>query len=179
MSSGERQLAERLEKKLDADCLLWYDVLVGPRQMRPDFVLAHPRHGLLLLETRDWTIQTIQRATRQMWEIVHAGPLKVVINPLAQARHCSIQVVTALQRDPQLLRTTGADQGKLAFACGFGVVFTAITRAQFDAATLGDAIEPQHVICQDEMPESVDPAQFQQRLWQTLAGVSQGAMSPT
>ncbi len=178
MNGGERQLAERLEQKLDADCLLWYDVPVGPRQMRPDFVLLHPRHGLLMLETRDWTIETIQRATRQMWEIIPDGQLKVVINPLAQARHCSIQLVNALQRDAQLLQTSGAGQGKLAFACGFGVVFTAITRAQFDAAALGDAIEPQHVICQDEMPESVDPAQFQQRLWQMLAGTAQGALSP-
>ena len=30
MTSGERRLAERLEKKLDDDYLLWYDVPVGP-----------------------------------------------------------------------------------------------------------------------------------------------------
>jgi hypothetical protein len=47
MTSGERRLAERLEQKLDDDYLLWYDVPIGPKQTHPDFVLLHPRRGLL------------------------------------------------------------------------------------------------------------------------------------
>lgn len=70
------------------------------RTPHPDFVVMHPQRGLLILETKDWKMETIQRATRQIWEIVPDGQLKVVINPLAQARHCAIQVVNALERDP-------------------------------------------------------------------------------
>jgi hypothetical protein len=164
-TTGEKRLAERLEQKLDADYLLWYDVPIGPKQTHPDFVVLHPRRGLLILETKDWKLETIQRATRQMWEIIPDGQLKVVINPLAQARHCAIQVVNALERDPQLVQPVGAHQGKLAFPWGHGVVFTRITRKQFDAAGLGDAIEPHYVICKDEMEESADVEEFQQRLW--------------
>jgi len=164
-SSGERRLAERLEQKLDADYLLWHNVPIGPKQTHPDFVVMHPRRGLLILETKDWKLDTVQRATRQMWEILVNGQPKVVINPLAQARHCAIQVVNALERDPQLVQPAGAHQGKLAFPWGHGVVFTRITRKQFDAAGLGDAIEPHYVICQDEMEESADTEEFQQRLW--------------
>ena len=46
MTTGERRLAERLEQKLDADYLLWYDVPIGPKQTHPDFVVMHPRRGL-------------------------------------------------------------------------------------------------------------------------------------
>jgi len=127
-STGERRLAERLEQKLDDDYLLWHNVPIGPKQTHPDFVLLHPRRGLLILETKDWKLETIQRATRQMWEIHAHGQTKVVINPLAQARHCAIQVVNALERDPQLVQPDGAHQGKLAFSWGHGVVFTRITR---------------------------------------------------
>jgi len=164
-STGERRLAERLEQKLDNDYLLWHNVPIGPKQTHPDFVLLHPRRGLLILETKDWKLETIQRATRQMWEIIPNGHLKVEKNPLAQARHCAIQVVNALERDPQLVQPDGAHQGKLAFPWGHGVVFTRITRKQFDAAGLSDAIEPRYVICQDEMEESADVEEFQQRLW--------------
>ncbi|WP_296449128.1 DEAD/DEAH box helicase [Rhodoferax sp. UBA5149] len=164
-TTGERRLAERMEQKLDDDYLLWYDVPIGPKQTHPDFVVLHPRRGLLILETKDWKLETIQRATRQMWEIIPDGQLKVVINPLAQARHCAIQVVNALERDPQLVQPAGAHQGKLAFPWGHGVVFTRITRKQFESAGLGDAIEPHYVICQDEMEESADVEEFQQRLW--------------
>lgn len=165
MTSGEKRLAERLEQKLDDDYRLWYDVPIGPKQTHPDFVLLHPRRGLLILETKDWKLDTIQSATRQAWEIIPDGQPKVVINPLAQARHCAIQVVNALERDAQLIHQEGPHKGKLAFPWGHGVVFTRITRKQFDAAGLGEAIAPDYVICQDEMLETADPEAFQQRLW--------------
>ncbi len=165
MTPGERRFAERLEQKLDDDYLVWYDVPIGPKQSHPDFVILHPRRGLLILETKDWKLETIKNASRQAWEIIPDGRVKVVINPLAQARHCAIQVVNALERDPQLIQTSGSHQGKLAFPWGHGVVLTHITRHQFDAAGLGDAIEPHHVICSDEMTASADVEGFQQRLW--------------
>jgi hypothetical protein len=137
----------------------------------------HPRRGLLILETKDWKLETIRRATRQVWDIVPDGQPKVVINPLAQARHCAIHVVNALERDPQLVHPSGAHQGKLAFPWGHGVVFTRITRKQFEAAGLGDAIEPQYVICSDEMEKSGDVEEFQQRLWNMFPHAFGGVMS--
>lgn len=177
MTQGERRLAERLEQKLDDDYLVWYDVPVGPKQSHPDFVLIHPRRGLLILETKHWKLETIKSATRQAWEIIPDGHVKVVINPLAQARHCAIQVVNALERDPQLVHADGSHQGKLAFPWGHGVVLTRITRSQFEAAGLGNAIEPHYVICSDEMTEGADPEQFQQRLWNMFPHSFGGVMS--
>lgn len=121
MTSGERRLAERLEQKLEDDYMLWYDVPVGPKQSHPDFVLIHPRRGILILETKDWKLETIKKASRQAWEIVPDGQHKIVINPLEQARHCAIQVVRALERDPQLIHGDGPHKGKLAFPWGHGV----------------------------------------------------------
>ena len=177
MTSGERRLAERLEQKLEDDYLLWYDVPVGPKQTHPDFVVIHPRRGALILETKDWRLDTIRKATREYFEIIPDGHVKAVMNPLQQARHCAIQVVNALERDPQLVQAEGRHQGKLAFPWGHGVVFTRITRKQFDAAGLGEAIEPHRVICQDEMFEDVDAEAFQQRLWNMFPHAFGGALS--
>jgi hypothetical protein len=166
MTSGEKRLAERLEQKLDEDYMLWYDVPVGPKQTHPDFVVIHPRRGLMILETKDWSLGTIVKAGKQAWDIIPDGKPKTVINPLQQARHCAIQVVNALERDAQLIHPDGPHKGKLAFPWAHGVVFTRITRKQFDDAGLGEAIEPHYVICKDEMSESVEAEAFQQRLWQ-------------
>jgi hypothetical protein len=176
-STGERRLAERLEQKLDADYLLWHNVPIGPKQTYPDFVVLHPRHGLLVLETKDWHLQTIQNATRQYWTILDHGQPKPVKNPLAQARHCAIQVVNALERDPQLVQASGAHQGKLAFPWGHGVVFTRITRKEFETSGLGETIDANYVICQDEMLEHVDPEDFQKRLWDMFPHYFGGAIS--
>jgi hypothetical protein len=166
MTSGEKRLAERLEQKLDEDYMLWYDVPVGPKQTHPDFVVIHPRRGLMILETKDWSLGTIVKAGKQAWDIIPDGKPKTVINPLQQARHCAIQVVNALERDAQLIHPDGPHKGKLAFPWAHGVVFTRITRKQFDDAGLGEAIEPHYVICKDEMSESVEAEAFQKRLWQ-------------
>ncbi len=166
MTNGEKRLAERLEQKLEDDYLIWYDVPIGPRQTHPDFVVLHPRRGLLILETKDWRLETIKTANRTDWTIAPDGHAKVVSNPLMQARHCAIQVVNALERDPQLVHPSGPHQGKLAFPWGHGVVFTHITRRQFESAGLAEAIPSHYAICSDEMTETVDAEDFQQRLWQ-------------
>lgn len=167
MTTGEKRLSERLEQKLEDDYLLWYDVPIGPKQTHPDFVVLHPHRGALILETKDWYISTISHASRDTFEILDAGSgqPKTVSNPLVQARHCAIQVINALQRDPQLQQPEGPHQGQLIFPWGYGVVFTRITRAQFEAAELGRAIPERLVICQDEMFEHVEPEAFQARLW--------------
>jgi hypothetical protein len=177
MTSGERRFAERLEQKLDDDYLIWYDVPVGPKQSHPDFVIIHPGRGLLILETKDWRLDTIRKADKQAWEIIPQGQLKVVINPIAQARHCAIQVVNALERDPQLRHADGPYTGKLLFPWGHGTVFTNITRKQFTDGGLGNVIEPHLAICRDEMTESVDVEAFQRRLWEMFPHSFGGAIS--
>lgn len=139
MTQGERRLAERLEQKLDADYLAWYDVPIGPKQAHPDFVILHPRRGLLILEVKDWRLDTIRRVDRQTWEIIPGGQPKNVINPIEQARHYAHQVVDALSRDHQLVSHEGRGKGTLNFPWSYGVVLTHITRRQFDSAGLGQA----------------------------------------
>jgi hypothetical protein len=177
MTRGERRTAERLEDKLDADYLLWYDVPVGPRYQHPDFVVMHPRRGILILEVKDWRLSTLIQANKQTWDIhTDTGP-KTVPNPLEQARQYAHQVVDALERDPQLVQPGGRHQGKLAFPWSYGVVLPNITRAQFDKAELHHALEPHRVVCQDEMLESVEPEALQSRLWDMFPFLVGGVMS--
>ncbi|WP_342617415.1 3'-5' exonuclease [Rhodoferax sp. GW822-FHT02A01] len=177
MTSGERRLAERLESKLDNDYLLWYDVPMGPRNTHPDFCIMHPRRGILVLEVKDWKPSTILQADKQTWEIMGDNGPKTVINPLEQARQYAHQVVRSLERDTQLVHPDGPHAGKLAFPWSYGVVFTNITRRQFDAAELNRAIEPHRVVCQDEMLESVEAEALQSRLWDMFPFMMRGVMS--
>ena len=41
MTSRERRMAERLERKLDDDYVIWYDVPGGPKRSRLDFVACN------------------------------------------------------------------------------------------------------------------------------------------
>ena len=177
MTTGERRLAERLEAKLEDDYLIWYDVPIGPRQAHPDFVLLHPRRGVLVLEVKDWRLDTVQEVDRLMWRIAVGGKSLNVSNPFEQARHYAHQVVDLLRQDPQLVCADGPHLGKLSFPWGHGVVLSRITRRQFEQAQIGEAIDPQRVICADEMTEAVDAEAFQERLWAMFPFAMRGALS--
>src|SRR5450830_408331 len=177
MTSGERRLAERLEQKLDDDYLLWYDVPVGPRHLHPDFVVMHPRRGLLILEVKDWSPKTIQQADKQSWQVFIDGMLKTQPNPAEQARQYAHAVVDALKRDPQLVHAEGKYQGGLSFPWSYGVVFPNITRKQFTEGQLDQVIAPHQVVCSDEMLDKVDAEDLQSRLWGMFPYMMGGVMS--
>ncbi len=177
MTSGERRLAERLEQKLDADYLVWYDVPVGPTCAHPDFVVMHPSRGLLILEVKDWKVDTILQADKQTWRILANGVPKTVINPLEQARQYAHQVVDALKRDPALTQPDGAHQGNLQFPWSYGVVLPNLTRKQFMDGQLHRVLDRHRVICKDEMTESVEPEDLQSCLWDMFPLMMRGAMS--
>ena len=57
------------------------------------------------------------------------------------------------------------------------MVFTHITRKQFEGAGLSAAIESHRVICSDEMTESADPEDFQSNLWSMFPTLMRGVLS--
>ena len=177
MTAGERRLAHRLETKLENDYLCWYDVPVGPTNSHPDFIVLHPRRGILILEVKDWKPDTIQSITRSDAAILTPKGLKHVLNPLEQARQYAHAVVGVLERDTQLTFATGKMEGRLKFPWAYGVVFTNISRRIFDSSGLVEVFKPNLVLCQDEMAESVDGEAFQQRLWEMFSVRFQGGLS--
>ena len=64
MQAGERRFARRLISHLEDDYSCWYDQPVGIRPKYTDFVILHPSRGLLLLEVKDWKLDTIHKINK-------------------------------------------------------------------------------------------------------------------
>lgn len=166
MTGGEKRVSERLEQKLEDDYLLWYDVPVGLKQRHPDFVVFHPRRGLLVLEVKDWKADTIRHADSTQFTLVTDRGLVKENNPLLQARAYALEIGVVLERDPALRHPEGSRYaGKLIMPWGWGVVLANITRKQFDEGALGEVLPEHLVICRDELYETVEAEAFQERLW--------------
>jgi hypothetical protein len=165
MTGGERRFAQRLVDKLEDDYTCWYDVPIGVAARHPDFVLLSPRRGVLILEVKDWKLETIERADKSQITIHTESGLKKVVNPFEQARQYAHAVVNLLQQDLQLQQADGPYKGRLCVPFGYGVVLANITRKQFESSQLDAVIEPHRVICRDEMLENVEAEDFQKRLW--------------
>ncbi|WP_322701506.1 3'-5' exonuclease [Nostoc sp. DedQUE08] len=169
MTPGERRLAQRMEEKLEDDYLLWYDVPVGKKQLHPDFIVLHPSRGLFILEVKDWKLDIIQNINPSTVTLLTEDGIKEVQHPLQQARDYALAVNKMLEKDPALVQQEGKYQGKLVIPYGYGVVFTNITRKDFEQSELPAVFEEHLVICKDEMYEKVDAGEFQQRLWDLSA----------
>ncbi len=169
VTTGERRFAHRLEHLLEDDYWCFYDVPVGKQRRYPDFIILHPRRGLLFLEVKDWRLRSIGSIDHQKVELLTASGLQTKVNPIEQARQGAYQTVDMLRCDPDLREKDGKFKGNLICPYGYGVVLTNITRKQIQAVLPDDAAErvlPGHLlIYQDEMLEDTDPEVFQERLW--------------
>jgi hypothetical protein len=166
MQSGERRFARRLESHLEDDYICWYDVPVGASHRHPDFLILHPRRGLLVIEVKDWKLETIRAMDRASATLHLNGKEVRAENPFEQARDYAHRVKQLLESDSALIGEAGSSyQGKLIFPWGYGVVLSNISRKAFAETDLGSVIPSDRVICQDEMIESVEPVAFQEQLW--------------
>ena len=162
-TSGELRVARTLDALLEDDYLCWHETPVGAVRPRyTDFIVLHPRRGLLLLEVKDWKLGSIERFDRDGFTL-HGG--RRLTNPLTQVRRCTYALVDQLRRDSALTRPDGRYAGRLVCPYAFGVVLTNVTRAQFDANGLGEVLTERFVVCGDELARSQDPEAFQKRLW--------------
>jgi hypothetical protein len=164
-SRGELRLAERLKDFLEENAVVWHNLPVGPRNRHPDFIIVHPANGLLVLEVKDWRLESIVSADKAKVELLTTRGVVRESNPLEQARKYTFEVLRTLERDGQLLFPAGHRfMGRPILPFGFGAVFTNITRKQFDQTNLKEVIAEHLCVFKDEMTESADPEEFRSRL---------------
>src|SRR4051812_46350909 len=118
---GELRLAERLKDFLEENAVVWHNLPVGPRSRHPDFIIVHPANGLLVLEVKDWRLETIVSSDKLKVELLTSRGTVRDRNPLEQARSYAFDVLGALQRDGQLLFPAGHRlMGKSILPFGYG-----------------------------------------------------------
>lgn len=163
---GELRLAERLKDFLEENAVVWHNLPVGPRRRHPDFIVIHPANGLLVLEVKDWRLETIASANKTGVELLTGRGTVREINPLEQARKYAFEVVRTLERDGQLLFPPGHRlMGRPIVPFGYGAVFTNITRKQFNQAELHEVFAEDLCVFKDEMTEGTAAEQFRSRVW--------------
>ena len=169
MTAGEKRVAEILRTQLDDACMVWYDIPVGKKRRYPDFVILHPRRGLLFLEVKDWKTSTFKNISSTSAQILTSKGMSTEANPLEQARAYSMEVINMLQADKALQQIEGLHKGRLKIPYGHGVVLSHIPRKNMFAALAADAREkvlPDHlVLYQEDLHDGVDAETIQEQLW--------------
>lgn len=151
---------------LGDDCLCWYDVSIGTKRRRPDFLILHPQRGLLALEVKSWKIDSVRAVDPSRFELNLDSKTVKEPNPLLKARDFITVTIDLLKGDPALRHPPDSQYaGHLRFPYGHGLVLTNIVSKTFHSSGMANVVPPHLVICQDQMTEWISPEAFQQRLW--------------
>lgn len=166
MTASERSFYQLLQAKLDDDYLIWYDLPSPGRQSRyPDYLIFHPRRGLLAIEIKGWPANKLRSATREqvVLQLEKDGPETFLTNPIAQARQTLLPFIESLQRDPLLCQSAGKYKGHLLLPWGYGCVLSNCQRLAMPAA-IDDCLEPSKTLYREDLDPAQDAARFRARL---------------
>ena len=171
-------MAERLKDFLEENTWVWHNLPVGPRGRHPDFVLLNPARGVLVLEVKDWRLDNTNNWSKLELDLITARGVVRERNPMEQVREYLFTVKQLLEKDKLLRQPVGHKfEGRAALSFGFGVVFTNITRRQYEQAELGEVLPGHRCIFRDEMAETVEPERFRAQVWALMSMPQRPALS--
>ncbi|MER9102660.1 AAA family ATPase [Mesorhizobium sp. M0848] len=105
-SSGERQLYEGFRRGLGDDFLVLHSVKwiakprgTGPRDGEVDFLICHPRHGLLIIEVKGGGV-VLDYATGRFTSVDRRGEEHAIKNPFEQAMKGKFAILEKLRESP-------------------------------------------------------------------------------
>lgn len=82
VTGGEARIFNILKELLPDDYIVWYELRV--KKKHSDFIILGPETGLVVLEIKDWSINSILRADQNTYEL--GTEIGTTTNPQAQAR---------------------------------------------------------------------------------------------
>lgn len=183
-TNGERILFNTFRKHLPDDYIVYYEPHINNgHHRRPDYVIIGPDLGLLVLEVKDYTENTLHTLSPDEWQLhtqKGTGSLETVKNPITQARNYAFHIHNKLKKDRNLLQQEGAYANSLKFRYGYGVVFTRMKEAQIIRNEIHRCIDLNLLLTREEIdPDdeqfhadhllerltSMFPHPFHQRQW--------------
>jgi hypothetical protein len=163
---GERRVFEALARHLEDDYSVWHNIPIMGSSREPDFVILHPQRGVLILEVKDWRLNTIRDANPMRVELQTDRGIVAVPHPLSQARGYAMDVHRLFEKHPELCHSAGPHKGKVILPWGWGAVLSHIKQADVEGNTSFQAVfDPAKVLLSDDLAEDVEPMAFQERLW--------------
>lgn len=154
-TSGERLVFKTLKTFLPDDYIIYFEPEIQKR--RPDFVIIGPDLGIVILEVKDYTKNTLFQINHDEWHIITtSGDQAVNKSPMKQAREYMFNVVDVLKKDKNLVQLDGKYKFQLKFPYGYGVVFTRMYAKDFVQNGLYTVIEPNLCFTRDEIDPDKD-----------------------
>jgi len=150
-TSGEQELIDFLCNTLDDTWTIFYEPLI--EDIRPDIVLYSPFHGIIIIEVKDWTSQTIKSLALDHWVITTEVGEKKVLSPLKQVSEYGFKLINFLSNHKELIHSKGNNLGKLIFPVGYLCFFTRLSLVEIESLKIPSVMPARFVFCKQVLNE--------------------------
>ena len=141
-NEGEMKVFDFFKDNLPDDHIVWSNVNLitkadnGINEAEVDFILHHPKVGLMMFEVKDWRADQIKKVSRD--GVYVGGNLKRYANPYDHTKNKSYTIKTRMEGYKDLLTR----DGRLKTPINVAVIFPYISRKEWDnTLTLLDVID--------------------------------------
>ncbi len=149
-TAGEIKTFEVL-RKLPDECIVWYEVILGERNYRPDFMVLDPHRGVLILEVKDWGVSTILKADKRRFQIKDNS--KRPSDRPNPDHKCQVYLRNA--KEELGLRPELVDENeRLAVPVDYLIVFPNLSSKDFNELRLGDILDDKKVVFKEDFINS-------------------------
>ena len=149
-TKGEEKVFDLL-KGLPDDCLVFYEVVLGERDNRPDFMAIIPNRGVIILEVKDWGKSTIKYASRREFEVKSLGG--AFVHRKNPEWKCQVYLAEAKESLATIEELTD-ERGHLVVPMAHLIIMPNLSQADFDELDLGKVLSRANVIFRDEASNS-------------------------
>lgn len=146
-TQGERKVFSLL-KQLPNSCLVYYEMVIGERDRRPDFVVIDTKRGITIFEVKDWGIDTIVGAYPKTFEIASKQNRTMKqLNP----EHKIKLYLEDLREQLSTQEILCDEKGRLNTEIRYYVVFPNMTKDDFTGACLSKVVNPNFVLFKEDV----------------------------
>jgi len=152
-TAGERKLFDLFRKTLPDSCEVRYEVLLSEQERRPDYTLIDPKRGVMIIEVKDWGVDSITQATEQQFRVRGMGGSRMPIAKMNPGLKCQIYMRDARE---QLLAmpVLRNEADRLVIPTEYFVAFPNIRRREFSTRGLDKVVDSDHVLFKEDLTAS-------------------------
>ncbi len=149
-SEGERFVYSFLKEtaKPHRDFICWYRPEIQKNE--PDFIVFCRRHGLIVIEVKDWAIQQIKEANPESFTLFISGKYEKRANPFRQAKGYVHALMAALKKAHCFASDDPSHSGKLKVPISRLVAFPNIQKSDYCQRGLEGLIPLQSGLFKDD-----------------------------
>lgn len=148
-TSGEQELIDLLCNSLDDTWNIFYEPLID--DVRPDIVLFSQFHGIIIIEVKDWTSQTIKSLAPDYWVINTQMGEKIVPSPLKQVSEYSFKLINYFSEYKELIHYKDHNQGRLIFPVGYLCFFSRLLPVEIEALQVTSVIPEKFLLRKQDL----------------------------